>query len=47
MEFHLSLPGTVHLFEFCTIDFNNAFIQAKLDAPVWIHLPCGFNSEHG
>ena len=23
----------------CTIDFSNAFIQAKLDAPVWIHLP--------
>ena len=31
----------------CTIDFSNAFIQAKLDAPVWIHLPCVFKSEHG
>ena len=31
----------------CTIDFSNAFIQAKLDGPVWIHLPCGFKSEHG
>ena len=30
----------------CTIDFSNAFVQAKLDAPVWIHLPCGFKSEH-
>ena len=31
----------------CTINFSNTFIQAKLDAPVWIHLPCGFKSEHG
>ena len=31
----------------CTIDFSNTFIQAKLDAPVWIHLPHGFKSEHG
>ena len=31
----------------CTINFSNAFVQAKLDAPVWIHLPCGFKSEHG
>ena len=30
----------------CTIDFSNAFVQAKLDAPVWIHLPHGFKSEH-
>ena len=30
----------------CTIDFSNAFIQTKLDAPVWIHLPHGFKSEH-
>ena len=31
----------------CTINFSNAFVQAKLDAPVWIHLPHGFKSEHG
>ena len=30
----------------CTINFSNAFVQAKLDAPVWIHLPRGFKSEH-
>ena len=30
----------------CTINFSNAFIQAKLDAPVWIHLSHGFKSEH-
>ena len=30
----------------CTINFSNAFIQAKLDTPVWIHLPHGFKSEH-
>ena len=31
----------------CTINFSNTFIQAKLDTPVWIHLPHGFKSEHG
>ena len=31
----------------CTIDFSNTFIQAKLDTPVWIHLPHGFKPEHG
>ena len=31
----------------CTINFSNAFFQAKLDAPVWIHLPHGSKSEHG
>ena len=31
----------------CTINFSNTFVQAKLDAPVWIHLPRGFKSEHG
>ena len=25
------------------IDFSQAFVQAKLDAPVWIHLPRGFH----
>jgi hypothetical protein len=28
----------------CSIDFSNAFVQAKLKTPVWIHLPCGFLS---
>ena len=23
----------------CSIDFSNAFVQAKLNDPVWIHLP--------
>jgi hypothetical protein len=32
----------------CSIDFSNAFVQAVLDEPVWIHLPRGFNStRHG
>ena len=26
------------------IDFSNAFVQAKLDDPIWIHLPRGFTS---
>jgi Reverse transcriptase (RNA-dependent DNA polymerase) len=30
-----------------SIDFSNAFVQAKLDAPVWIHLPRGFQSPRG
>ena len=33
--------------ETCTIDFSNAFVQAKLTEPVWIHLPRGFRSEKG
>jgi hypothetical protein len=28
----------------CSIDFANAFVQAKLKNPVWIHLPRGFRS---
>jgi hypothetical protein len=28
----------------CSIDFANAFLQAKLTTPVWIHLPRGFLS---
>jgi hypothetical protein len=28
----------------CTCDYSNAFIHAKLDTPVWIHLPRGFRS---
>jgi hypothetical protein len=31
----------------CSIDFSSAFVQAKLDEPVWIHLPRGFRSEKG
>ena len=30
--------------ELACIDFNNAFVQATLDEPVWIHLPRGFRS---
>jgi hypothetical protein len=26
------------------VDFSNAFVQAILDEPIWIHLPCGFKS---
>ena len=29
----------------CSIDFSNAFVQAKLNDPVWIHLPRGFHAE--
>jgi transposase InsO family protein len=28
----------------CSIDFSSAFVQAKLDKKVWIHLPRGFQS---
>jgi histone deacetylase 1/2 len=28
----------------CTCDFSNAFVQAKIDKPTWIHLPRGFKS---
>ena len=31
----------------CTIDFVNAFVQAVLTTPVWIHLPRGFRSSRG
>ena len=31
----------------CTIDFVNAFVQAVLTSPVWIHLPRGFRSTKG
>ena len=29
----------------CCIDFSNAFVQAKLDAPTFIHLPQGFTTN--
>ena len=29
----------------CSIDFSNAFVQAELSEPVWIHLPRGFQSS--
>ena len=28
----------------CNVDFSNAFLQADLKDPVWIHLPRGFHS---
>jgi hypothetical protein len=31
----------------CSVDFSNAFVQAKLDEPIWIHLPRGFTSPLG
>jgi hypothetical protein len=31
----------------CSIDFDNAFVQAPLKKPVWIHVPRGFKSERG
>ena len=33
--------------ETVSIDFDNAFVQAKLDDPVWIHLPRGYTSTIG
>ena len=30
-----------------SIDFSNAFVQARLESPVWIHLPRGFHSILG
>jgi Reverse transcriptase (RNA-dependent DNA polymerase) len=30
-----------------SIDFSNAFVQARLDSPVWIHLPRGCHSSLG
>jgi len=29
----------------CSIDFSNAFVQARLHEPVWIHIPRGFHSS--
>jgi len=29
----------------CSIDFTNAFVQAYLKKPIWIHLPRGFTSS--
>jgi hypothetical protein len=29
----------------CSIDFSNAFIQATLPEPIWVHLPRGFHSD--
>jgi len=29
----------------CSIDFSNAFVQARLQQPVWIHIPRGFHSN--
>eukprot|EP00972_Heterocapsa_arctica_P062463 9207642-Heterocapsa_arctica.AAC.1 len=31
----------------CSIDFSNAFIQATLNDPTFIHLPRGFRASHG
>lgn len=31
----------------CSIDFDNAFVQAPLHDPVWIHVPRGFRTPHG
>jgi hypothetical protein len=28
-----------------SVDFSNAFVQAKLDDPIWMHLPRGFKSN--
>ena len=30
----------------CSIDFSNAFIQANINEPTFIHLPRGFKSKH-
>ena len=30
-----------------SVDFSNAFVQAKLDKPKWMHLPRGFVSQQG
>jgi transposase InsO family protein len=29
----------------CSIDFSNAFVQAKLEKSVWLHIPRGFQSS--
>jgi hypothetical protein len=31
----------------CSIDFVNAFVQAPLKDPVWIHVPRGFRTPNG
>ena len=31
----------------CSIDFSNAFIQADIESPTFIHLPRGFRSKDG
>ena len=31
----------------CSVDFSNAFVQASLEAPTFIHLPRGFRSSLG
>jgi hypothetical protein len=31
----------------CSIDFDSAFVQAKLKDPVWVHVPRGFRSSTG
>ena len=31
----------------CTLDFANAFVQAELDSPIFVHLPRGFRSSTG
>ena len=41
----LTLAVTLN-WETCSIDFSSAFVQAKLDEPVWIHLPRGFRSKN-
>ena len=36
---------TLHLgWTTCSIDFSNAFVQAKLEKPVWIHVPRGYHA---
>jgi hypothetical protein len=32
----------------CSIDYSNAFVQAKLEKPIYLHMPRGFTSnDHG
>ena len=38
---------TVMAWKTVSIDFSNAFVQSKLETPVWIHLPRGFVSSKG
>ncbi len=40
----LVLSMTMHWVT-CSIDFSNAFVQAKLTEPVWTHLPRGFTKS--
>jgi hypothetical protein len=39
--------STLHEWNLISCDFANAFVQADLKTPVWIHLPRGFRSNHG